>query len=282
MKRIKIGIPAFLTLALLGGFQNCDRARFTSVQDVFSTDGLALPCGGQSCSLDPLTDKPAVTTILLALGDEKNSKLVGNPVSNQFLAESVIRFSSPEKDPKILIVKAINHHGESPEDTIYIQKLLSRYRTTMINEPTAGLTAAAVRGYDLIWFNNPGWPFSSKVSYDTLMGFAGGVVLQGDDLSQAEGFSLTPLTGLTFIDNGTSVRCGGKDYPHDDNNGEQYRVSLDPAFIQGLDASAVSFRYGNDIDNTVVADPKLEVIAVAKGGPASCTDSRPVVVQKKK
>lgn len=35
-------------------------------------------CGGISCDLEPLTNKPAVTTILLALGDEADDQLVVN------------------------------------------------------------------------------------------------------------------------------------------------------------------------------------------------------------
>lgn len=282
MKMLMMSIIVLITIVTIT-FQNCSRAKFTAINDDDgSSNSLALPCGGQSCSLNPLTTKPAVTTILLALGDEANNKLVGNPVSNQFLAETVIRFSSPAKNPKILIVKALNHNGEDPEDTIYIQTLLSRYQTTMISETAAGIKPADVQGYDLIWFNNPGYPFSIKASFDTLMAFDGGVVLQGDDLSRSDTFSMTPLTGLTYIDNGTSVTCGGQSYPHNDNNGHQYRVRLNPDRIQGLDQSSIEFRYGNDIDNTVIANPDLEVLALAKGGPAPCTDDRPVVVRREK
>lgn len=283
MTRFKVGLALVVTALTAIGFQNCERAKFTSVQDSFSVIGLAVPCpNGQSCSLNPLTYKPGITTILLALGDQNNQKLVGNPVSNQFLAESVIRFSSPKKDPKILIVKAINHHGEDPEDTLYIQSLLSRYQTTVVAEPSSGLKPDSTQGFDLIWFNNPGYPFSSKVSFDTLMAFEGGVVLQGDDLSRAETFSMTPLTGLTHIDNGTSVKCGNNTYPHDNNSGYQYRVGLNPEHVQGLDEADITFRYGNDIDNTVVAEPEIIVLAYARGGPADCVEPRPVVTLKQK
>ncbi len=278
MGKIQLGIAITGFLAVGVIFQNCTKAKFHVVDD----DSVATLCGVQSCSLTPLTSKPAVTTILLALGDEHNNLLVGNPVSNQYLAESVIRFSSPVLKPKILIVRALNNRGEDPEDTVYIQGLLTRYSADLLDEPPAGITPADVAGYDLIWFNNPGYPFSIQTSYDTLLAFDGGVVLQGDDLSRSDTFSLTELTGLTHIDNGTSVRCDGQNYPHDNNNGEQYRVSLDPAKIQGIDASAISFRYGNDIDNTSIADPSVEVLAVAIGGPAVCVDERPTVVRRVK
>ncbi len=269
-----------MMLVLLVAFQNCTRAKFTSTTGDSLNGGLAIPCGNQSCELTPLTDKPAVTTILLALGDEANNKLVGNPVSNQFLAESVIRLSSPQINPKILIVRAKDNSGEDPEDTLYLQMLLARYSTVVIDEPAGGLAPADVQGFDLIWFNNPGFPFSIKVSYDTLLAFPGAVVLQGDDLARASSFSLTPLTGLTFLDNGVSVICNGVAYPHDNNAGEQFRVSLNSAKIQGLDQSTVSFRYGNDIDNTVTVGPEVEVLATAIGGPAACVDERPAVVRR--
>lgn len=259
-------------------FQNCTNAKFQMIDD----DSVARLCGTQSCSLNPLTKKPAVTTILLALGDEANSKLVGNPVSNQYLAETVIRFSTPQINPKILIVRALNNHGEDPEDTVYIQNLLKRYSADLINEPASGIKPADVAGYDLVWFNNPGYPFSSAVSFDTLKTFGGGVVLQGDDLSRAETFSMSDLTGLKYIDNGTSVVCAGRTYPHDNNSGEQYRVGLDPARVQGLGSAEISFRYGNDIDNTEILDPSIEVLATAIGGPAACTEERPVVVRRER
>lgn len=276
----KMLIFASFVLAIGTIFQNCDNAKFTMISSDSSLQGFATPCGQESCSLDPLTNKAAVTTILLALGDQNNMKLVGNSVSNQYLAETVIRISSPEKNPKLLIVRAFNNHGEDPEDTDYIQTLLSRYQTTVINEPNSGLLPSQLQGYDLVWINNPGWPFGSKVTYDTLMSFTGGVVLQGDDMAWASdsSLSMTPLTGLKFVDNGTSVRCGGKDYPHDNNSGQQYRVSLDSKYIQGLDASAIQFRYGNDIDNTTVDNADAIVLATALGGPAACTEERPVVV----
>ncbi len=241
---------------------------------------IALSCGDSSCETTPLTTKPTVTTILLALGDKAKSQLVANPVSTKFLAETVIRYSSPQVDPKILIVRAKDTMGESPEDTIYIQDLLSRYHTTMINEPATGLLPSQVKDFDLIWFHNPGYPFSLKVSYETLLAFPGAVVLQGDDLTQGAGFSLTPLTGMKFLDNGTSIKCGNKTYSTDNNGGEQFKVSLDPTKIQGIDQSAVSFFYGNDIDNSVVASSDVEVLALATGAPQGCTEARPTVVRR--
>lgn len=237
---------------------------------------------GEEGSLAPLTTKAGVTTILMALGDSVNNKLVGNPVSNQFLVESVIRYTTPVANPKILVVRARDHQSESTEDTTYIFNLLSRYQATLIDEPVDGLLPEHLVGYDAVWFNNPGYPFSKQVTVQTLIAFSGGVVVQGDDLSRGANFSVSELTGLQYIDNGTSVVCGGKTYPHDNNSGEQYRVTLDAQYISGLDQSTITFRYGNDIDNTVVIDPTVEVLATAVGGPADCTASRPAVVRRLK
>ncbi|MGE4131799.1 MAG: hypothetical protein AB7F86_09170 [Bdellovibrionales bacterium] len=281
MRQLRSGFA----IAVMAGFvtfifQNCDRARFTSVASSGSNGGLAIPCGEISCELTPLTEKPATTTILLALGDEVNKKLVGNPVSNQFLVESVIRLSSPVTNPKILIVRAKDTQGEDPEDTLYIQDLLLRYQSQVIDEPANGLTPNHLQGYDLIWFNNPGYPHSLEKTYQTLLAFDGAIVLQGDDMAwSTKGFSVSALTGLEFIDNGTRVVCGGQSYPHDNNQGEQYRVKLDPSHIQGLDQATIEFRYGNDIDNTRVTSAHVEVLATALGGPAPCIDERPVVVR---
>ena len=307
--------PAYILVilgALMLTFQNCAEFGMSGVQfansngeqwqlemnDGLSTlgdpdDGGEEPTGPEEpeiptpcvvdCVLTPLTDRPAITTILLALGDEQNNLLVGNQVSNQFIVESVIRYSSPQNDPKILVVKALDHNGEDPEDTIYVVDLLSNnYDVTMIDEPADGLTLEQTEGYDLVWFNNPGYPFSKEQSLATLLAFSGAVVLQGDDLSRGRGFSMTELTGLEYIDNGVRVTCDGQSFRHDNNRGEQYRVTLDDTKIQGLDQTTIGFRYGNDIDNTVVVNPDVEVIATAFGGPDVCTEERPVITRRLK
>lgn len=253
-------------------FQNC-----AADYGFMGPDGsnIATSCGTASCSTTPLTKKPTVTTILLALGDQANSKLVANPVSTRFIAETVVRYSSPKVAPKILIVRAKDHHGEDPEDTAYIQQLLVAYQTALIDEPSTGLLPSDVEQYDLIWFHNPGYPMSIKQTYDTLLNFPGAVVLQGDDLTQGIGFSMEPLTGLKFIDNGTSIVCGGTTIPTNDNAGEQFTVSLDPERVIGVDQEAISFQYGNDIDNNVVVNPEVEVIATAIGSNKKCKGSKP-------
>lgn len=275
MKKSLFVVAAAVALVCL--FQNCSKVNFSQDPSFGKLD----VCENISCTLDPLTDKPAVTTILIALGDQDNNQLVVNGASSQLLAESIIRYSSPEKNPKILLVKDYNTAGEDPEDTTYIQQLLNRYDVTYIQEPASGITAADLQGYDLIWWNNPGHPMNSQASFDVLKNFSGAVVIQGDDLTVGQGFSMESLTGLKNIDNGTDVTCGANSYHIDNNTGEQYIVTLDSSKIPGADSSTLTFRYGNDIDNSSVSTSRsdLEILATAKPAPNDCVDSRPAIVR---
>lgn len=242
-------------------------------------------CNGVSCSLKPLTENTYVTTILLALGDEANDQLVINGASSQLIGETVIRQSSPVENPKILLVRDLHFNGEDPEDTLYIRDvILKRYDVTYMDEPSGGLTAEILSGYDIVWFNNPGHMMSSVNSHNALMNFSGAVILQGDDLTQGSGFSMEDLTGLKNIDNGVYVSCSdGNSYYHDNNLGEQYRVRLNPDSFPRVTGDTIAFRYGNDIDNSAVAAAdETEVLATAQGGPEACLDDRPAIVRKLK
>lgn len=238
-------------------------------------------CDGISCELTPLTSKPTVTTILLALGDKVDRQFVIKTASSQLIAESVVRYSSPKANPKILLVRDFGAQNEDPEDTTYIRNLLVRYNVSYIELNDYGLMPSQTQGYDVIWFNNPGAPMHSVQTRSTLMQFSGAVVLQGDDLSHGtEDFSLEDLTGLHFVGNGTDVLCeNGKYYKHDDNGGEQYHVTLDKNRISGAKKSQINFRYGNDIDETTVSNSKVEVLAWAKGGPDACKKLRPAITR---
>jgi hypothetical protein len=241
-------------------------------------------CNGVSCSLKPLTDKAYVTTILLALGDEANQQLVINGGSSQLIGETVVRYSSPEENPKILLVRDLHFNGEDPEDTLYIKDvILQRYQVTYMEEPATGLTADMLQDYDVIWFNNPGHRMSSKATHDALMQFEGAVILQGDDLAQGSGFDMEDLTGLHFMDNGVNVVCSdGNTYYHDNNNGEQYRVTMNPDQFPRVSSDTIAFRYGNDIDLTRVASDSVEIMATAQGGPEVCLDDQPAIVRRLK
>lgn len=236
-------------------------------------------CQTISCDLTSLTNKPAVTTILMALGDESDSQLVVNGASAQLVAESIIRYTSPKTKPRILLIHDYNSQSESPTDFAYTASLLERFEVVRLNEPADGVRAKDLEGFDVIWLSNPGHPMNSSKTRDALIAFTGGVVLQGDDMSIGQNFDNSALTGLKTIDNGTSVTCGGKSYNHDDNAGEKYRVSLNQDKIPGVDSSTIEFRYGNDIDKTTPIRKDLEVLATAKGGPASCVEDRPAIVR---
>lgn len=284
-------LTGLLGATLIIGFQNCSQVSFGS-NDTLEKSGVTVPndppnaigdlpiCEGVSCELTPLTTKPAVSTILLALGDEENDQLVVNAVSAQFIAESIIRYSSPITNPKILLIHDSNSGSESPDDYAYTAQLLKRYNVVEINEPAGGMSVSDFKGYDVVWLNNPGNPMGSSKTRDALIAFSGGVVIQGDDMSWGVNFDNSALTGLTMIDNGTSVVCDdGKTYNHDNNSGSQYWVNLDPSQLTGSNSSALQFRYGNDIDNTVPARADLQILASAKGGPDTCTKTRPAVVR---
>lgn len=233
------------------------------------------------CDREPQVKSAGVVTVLLTLGDELNQELIINGSSAQVIAEMAVRFASPVVEPKILVVRDRLNMGESYQDTEYIAKnLLSLYKSvTLIDEPVSGIQDADLAGYDLVWFNNPGHPMSSASSRDTLSRFSGGVVLSGDDMSYGRGFSMESLTGLRHLDNGASVTCAGISYRHDNNQANQFRVNLDSQMLPGFPESLMNFRYGNDIDNSVVVQTSVEVIARAKGGPESCQEDRPVITR---
>ena len=273
----QFAILAVVAVVLGLFFQNCgSEVAFQMDPSRLGTLGV---CNGVSCDLDPLTDKPAVTTILIALGDEANDQLVVKGASSQLIAETVIRYTSPKNNPKILLVQDYNIGAEDPEDTIWMQKRLSRYDVTYLQEPATGLSLNDLQGYDVVWFNNPGHQMSNQSTRDALMSFSGAVVIQGDDLTRGNGFSLEELTGLKPIDNGTSVVCGDQTYAIDNNSAHQYDVTLDPAKIPGADESTISFKYGNDIDLSEIIRADLEVLAWAKGSPDGCVDQRPAIVR---
>ena len=269
--RIETQVTSLILVALLTG---CSQVKMTAAEDELGSLGV---CEGISCDLNPLTTKPAVTTILIALGDEADNQLVVNGASAQLIAETVVRYSTPKLNPKVLVVQDSNAIGEDPEDTAYtLNVLLGRYNPSFFEESAnRGITDADLAGYDLVWLNNPGRPIGMASTREVLLRFKGGVVIQGDDLA----LDNEELTGLRYVDNGTQVTCDGVSYTHDNNAGTRYQVTLDPAKVPGANSSMIAFEYGNDIDNTSIVRPGLEVLASARGGPASCMELRPAIVR---
>lgn len=273
----KVRFLVALLLPLVS-YQNCSSGvEFATIDDIE-----VKVCNGISCDLEPLTSKPGVTTILLALGDEQNDQLVINGGSAQLMAETVIRLSTPVKNPRILIIEDYNPGSEHPYDMEYVSTvLLGRYDVHILQSPATGVTADDLDGFDLVWFNNPGAPMRVEANRDALIAFKGGVVLQGDDLAGGGTIPMQDLTGLTYIDNGTSVTCNGTKYNTDNNKGVPFRVKLAGLAFTGAGVSPdlLTFDYGNDIDTSIVGRSDLTTFATARGSPDECTDERPVIVR---
>jgi hypothetical protein len=284
MKFGKLGYLLALTAILLS-YQNCSQMDFAPADKLASKSKetpLDCPINDLGCRPPPLVKEPGVVTVLIAMGDKDN---LPNPTVDQLSArvvsENMIQYASNVTNPKVLVVLDHNNQGESPEDfdNLY-QVLLQRYNPDHILEPLAGLSAANISGYDVVWIVNPGHPMGSKTTHDTLLNFKGGVILSGDDMGVGQTFDNSDLTGLIYIDNGTQVTCAGTTYNIDNNTQQNYySVSLDGSKFGSLGATHLSFNYGNDIDNTASGRADLEVLAWAKASPSACTALRPVVVR---
>ena len=237
---------------------------------------------GSACDLAPVAVRPGVVTILLALGDIAQDKLVIAERSAQLIAQNAVKFASPVNNPKILVVKDSGHHGETIGDTQFIaSKLLAAYKADVLDEPASGLRAQDLVGYDLVWFNNPGFPMGLASTLKVLKEFKGGVILSGDDMSYGAGFKTESLTGLKNIDNGSSVSCNGQTFNYDNNSAYKYQVTMEDKFLPGVDPSILSFEYGNDIDKTELLklDSQYEVLAYASGAKNTCKFKHPVIVR---
>lgn len=266
--------------------QSCSDVDFSAIEVINGNGtGTGNPVGCDpldiTCVPPPLVSTPGVVTILLAFGDKDNlpSPTV-DQVSAQLVAEKMVQYASPVVNPRVLVVLDNNHQNESPDDFQNLwQNLLKRYSPDHIDEPIGGLREGDLAAYDVVWLVNPGHAMGSVVTYNTLKNFSGGVIVSGDDMSRGEGFSTSELTGLNYIDNGVSVVCAGQTYPINNNlDPNTYIVMLDPVKFFDLEATRLSFNYGNDIDLTTV-NPGIEVLVTAKPSPASCQDERPVVVR---
>ena len=238
---------------------------------------------GSACEIAPIATKPGVVTILLALGDIAQDKLVIAERSAQLIAQNAVRFASPVVNPKILVVKDAFHNGEVEGDTEFIaQRLLSAYKTDVLIEPSSGLRATDLVGYDLVWFNNPGYPIGLESTYNILKNFKGGVVLSGDDMSWGSNFKTESLTGLKNINNGSFVNCDGQAFAYSNNSIYRYQVTLEAKFFPSVDPSLITFEYARDIDESELLDlesSKYEVLAYAGGAKNTCKFKRPVIIR---
>jgi hypothetical protein len=242
------------------------------------TDGSQTVAGTNEYHLDIPCDARArgrVATILLTMiatetSDEVLTKLVANTVN----------WVSPVDAPGVLFVLDDFHHGELSHDTeeLYQRFVEAGYRAEYIDEPEQGLSMGDVDGFDVVWFSNPGYPMDDAASFSTLLQFSeagGGVVLQGDDMSASHGnaFSMTPLTRLENVDNGTRY-CGTR---IDNGRGGRYRVTLETNDHPVLaDVEGTSFLYGDDIDTATLAEDGEVLGWATVEGKADCK-RKPVI-----
>ncbi|MEZ4256353.1 MAG: VWA domain-containing protein [Polyangiales bacterium] len=228
-----------------------------------------IPCG--------VREPSRVVTILLSMSNPGIPREVAGK-----LAAQALEWASPVDHPRVLVVRDDNHHDEFAEDPLYVRDVLAElgYDVDFVDEPASGLTAKMLKGYDAVWFSNPGYPMDSESSKLVLLDFSasgGGVVMQGDDMAQSWGlsFDVEPLTHLTYVDNGTSY-CGVN---IDNNRGQSYLVEIageGHPVVAGL--TGVTFEYGDDIDASMPRGEGVDVLAWATvSGLADC-EPKPVIV----
>lgn len=196
------------------------------------------------------------------------------------LAANAVDWVAPVASPRVLVVLDDGHHDEFVGDAAYVRDILVErgYNVTLVDETKGGLKSKDVAGYDVVWFTNPGYPWDDVRSVDTLKTFlanGGGVVTQGDDITQSMGnsFNVSNLVHLDFQHNGTTT-CG---VGTDDNVGASLAVSLASAhpLLDGIENT--SFLYGDDVDQSVPSNHGEVVLGHATFAANGCTASRPVV-----
>ena len=215
-------------------------------------------------------------TILLTMTNPKT------PIeSAEALALDTLGWVSPTDDPSVLVVLDDNHHNEFRGDAAWVADVLSAggYNVTYLEEDADGVNAADLLGFDVVWYSNPGYPPDELASIEALEDFTalgGGLVIQGDDMAWGwgHGFSMSSLTHLDFVSNGTSA-CG---VWTDNNAGSNYRVTTGAGHPVVAGTEGQSNLYGDDIDETTARNEGETVLATAiLDGHPECGE-RPVVV----
>lgn len=203
------------------------------------------------------------------------------------LVKRTTQWVSPVEEPRVLVVLDDNHHDEYVTDAAYVSAALDRAQidNDLVQEPLNGIDQAMLDGYDVVWFSNPGYPMDDQQTFETLRAAIGrgmGVVLQGDDMafSWGQAFDMSPLTHLSFEDNGTDA-CGRHT---DNNNGDGvYKVQFVPSHPMLGSVGGSSFLYGDDIDLSSPKNQGEEILAwgsvVSRDkGRSVCDKQVPVVV----
>jgi hypothetical protein len=248
-----------------------------------SHDDLRLPIhAGIDC---PITGNTAV--IVLTLHGPSGKTLA--PADAKTLTKNAIDFVNPvARTPKILLIHDYNNHDEDNADVPAIGadlKALYGAANVTITDPARIVRPEDVAGYDVVWFSNPGWPMgnvsSLPTTFNTLVDFrgaGGGLVLQGDDITQSSTMPvplMETLTYLKFSNNGTNA-CGLAIDNWDDN---AYQVSFGSAnhpLLAGL--AGKTFKYNNDIDHSTAMMLGEQVLATGKLNNGNCSISTPALV----
>jgi hypothetical protein len=196
------------------------------------------------------------------------------------LATQAVTWTSPVAEPRVLVVRDENHHDEFDGDPDVIAGWLfdAGLEVVRLDEEDGGISVDDLTGFDVVWYSNPGYPPDDESSIQALMAFradGGGVVLQGDDMawSWGDGFSMTDLSHVDFIDNGTNF-CGERT---DNLEGVYYEVTLGDGHPILAGHEGQSFLYGDDIDTSVAVTPD-EVLATATLAGADDCDTVPVIL----
>lgn len=265
-------------------------------------------CEGRACGLDPICHTSCgtcsegascsdqgtceavavpgrVVTIVMALTNNRLAFTDPHFKQRARLIESSVLWVSPVEEPKVLVVLDDNCADWSKEAKL-IRSALTRkgIDAVFIHEPRRGLELAQVEGFDVVWFSNPALLVDDERTIATLTTFAqrgGGLVLQGDDITQSE--RLQELTRLRNTGNGKHY-CGQY---IDDDRGASYKVRFERnrhPITESL--SGNTYYYGDDIDSsTLIAGANATVLAWANVGcqkrhrmrVASC-EKQPVIV----
>jgi hypothetical protein len=237
------------------------------------TDGCGGLCGtcsdGQECTPDgqcmPIQHSGRVVTLLMALSDWRLS--VTDPFfrDRAHLMVDAVSWVSPKRNPKVLLVRDDSCHGLACHENHMIGAVLKAHglSVTYRNEPADGLDAQQLTDYQVVWFSNPTQAVDDEKSIQALTDFVrngGGLVLQGDDLTQNP--NLKPLTGLQYVGDGNyycGQRMGGR-------FGASYEVD-----VQEVDHPVIgrikgeTFFYGEDIDSSTLL-PGANVTVLAWAG----------------
>ncbi len=191
------------------------------------------------------------------------------------------------EDSDLLYILDDNNQGEHlPQDRNNVVGALEAAGfddVDELEEPSEGIDADDLDGYDVVWFTNPGWPMDDESTFDALQDFqqrGGGLVLEGNDMGRnsqelAGDRDLAYFHGLEYLDNGVST-CGDVT---DNYSGNTYGVEISEEPLSAIDGiRGNEFAYDNDIDHVQRTLSGEQVLATATYESGDCSYSGPAVV----